>query len=64
MLNLKTLRTKQGITQVELAKTLSVKQSTLSDWENHKTAPKAERLPAVAKALNCTIDELYDDDCS
>lgn len=59
MFNLKSLRIKQNITQVELANVLGIKQSTLSDWENHKIAPKAERLPDIAKALNCTIDELF-----
>lgn len=62
MLNIRVLRTNRHITQVELAKILGITQATLSDWENNKIAPKAERLPEIAKVLKCSVDDLFSSD--
>lgn len=47
-----------GYTQAELGGKIGVAQSVISEWENGNYLPKAKQLPALAKALNCTIDEL------
>lgn len=59
MKGLKVCRAKAGFTQVELALQLGVNQSTVADWETGKKYPTGDKLPIIAKALNCTIDELY-----
>jgi transcriptional regulator with XRE-family HTH domain len=56
------LRKKQGLSQVQLAKKLNVTQGAVSQWEMGLSNPKSEILPELAKALNCTIDELFKKD--
>jgi len=45
--------------KAELARKLGVSIPTVSRWENGEKFPSAARLPALALALDCTIDELY-----
>lgn len=59
MKNLHTLRTNLGITQEQLAAILNVKQCSVANWEAGKRYPTADKLPALANALGCTIDDLY-----
>lgn len=59
MNGLKAMRLKAELTQTELAVKLGVKQTTVAMWEIGASYPRAELLPIIAKALNCTIDELY-----
>ena len=47
-----------GFSQADVAKELGVDQTAVHSWEVGKTMPAAKRLPALAKLLNCTIDEL------
>lgn len=58
-MNLKALRQKQHMTQTELAEKLGVTQSVVAMWEREASMPNASRLPALADALGCTIDELF-----
>lgn len=55
-------RKKQSITQCELAYKMGVSQANVSQWEKGETLPRADKLPLLAKILNCTIDELFDKD--
>ena len=59
MRGLLTMRKAAGLTQAELAAALGVSQTVVSDWESSKKYPSADKLPLIAKTLNCTIDELY-----
>ena len=59
-MNLKKIREARNITQMELAAKIDVPQSTIASWETGRAFPRAEKLPAIAKALGCTIDELLD----
>lgn len=49
----------KGLTQDELAKALDVSRSTVSMWESGESSPRAEKLPEIASALGCKIDELF-----
>lgn len=62
MLKIKVLRKAAGIRQVNLAKILGVGQPSLCAWESGKSQPTTDRLPALAKALGCTIDDLFEKD--
>lgn len=53
-------RTAAAYTQVQLAERLGVRQSTVAMWESGKACPRANMLPAIADALGCTIDALFD----
>ena len=57
-MNIKKYREKSGITQQQLAAILGVSQSTVAMWETNNSLPRTEKLPEIAKALGCTIDEL------
>ena len=57
-MNIKKYREKSGITQQQLAAILKVSQSTVAMWETNNSLPRTEKLPEIAKALGCTIDEL------
>ena len=59
MLVLKARRELIGMTQEELAKSMSVGQSAVSQWERGAVMPRAELLSQLAKVLGCTIDELF-----
>ena len=56
---LKTRRLAAGLSQKELAERLGTVQSAISAWESGEKMPRASQLPELAKALNCSIDELY-----
>jgi transcriptional regulator with XRE-family HTH domain len=47
------------LSQVQLAEKLNITQGAVSQWEMGLSNPKSEILPELAKALNCTIDELF-----
>jgi transcriptional regulator with XRE-family HTH domain len=49
------------MTQRELAEKLNVTDKTISRWEVGKSYPDATILPALAKVLNISIDELFGD---
>ena len=57
-MNIKEAREKAGFTQQDLADELGVGQSTVAMWETQKSLPRTDKLPALAKILGCTIDEL------
>lgn len=56
--NLKTLRTKQGLSQKELADQLHVERSTVSGWETKDRVPDVEILIKLAAVLETTVDVL------
>ena len=47
-----------GLTQDALASQLGISSQAVSKWENDISAPDITLLPALAKILNCTTDEL------
>lgn len=59
-MGLKELRKKNSIPQKELAKLLSVKQSTVSMWETGKSTPPLNKIPLLARALNVSESEIID----
>ncbi len=65
MIAIKRLRERKGITQMQMAAALSVSRSRIAMWETNRADPKAEMLPAIARLLECKIDDLYKkEDCS
>ena len=53
------MRKQKGMSQEELSKKLGLTQGTISQWENGVTLPTADKLPEIAKVLDCTIDDLF-----
>ena len=60
MSNIKTFRERAGLTQFQLAEMLGVKRSTVAMWEAGTNMPKANKLLALAKILDCSIEELLE----
>lgn len=56
--NLKKIRLSKGIKQVEIARTLGVDRSFVSNIENGKTNPTLSTIASLAKALGTTSDQL------
>jgi transcriptional regulator with XRE-family HTH domain len=64
MNNLKVMREKQAFTQkyvVTILKQLGVNVTvaTYSRWEKGVFSPRSDKLPILAKALNCSVNDLY-----
>lgn len=58
-MNIRKYREKAGLNMSELARKMSVSLPTVCRWEKGEDFPAAARLPALASALDCTIDELF-----
>ena len=56
--NLKMIRTKKNITQTQLAETLGVDKSFVSNIENGKTNPTLSTITNLAQALKVSTNEL------
>lgn len=46
------------VTDYRVAKETGIATSTLSDWKNGVSAPKADKLKIIADYFNVTVDEL------
>lgn len=52
-------RMKRNLTQEELAKVISISPQAISKWERGESLPDASLLPALADALNVSLDRLF-----
>ena len=59
VLRIRELRIQAGMEQKELADAVGVTQPHVSNWESGKRIPTTAMLPAIAKALGCTVNDLY-----
>lgn len=59
--NLQYERKLAGLTQKELADKMGIKQQQLSRWERDKIEPTVSSIVALAKALDVTYNELFND---
>lgn len=58
-MNIRDLRKAAGKTQTQVAEEVGVAQATVAEWERGDYFPRASLLPALATALNCTVNDLY-----
>lgn len=56
---IKTLRTKKGITQADFADFLRVTPQAVSKWENEQSYPDITFLPIIAKYFEISLDALF-----
>ena len=56
--NLKRLRTKKAISQGDIARTLKVNKSYISNVENGKANPTLATIAKLAKAIGISVGEL------
>ena len=57
-----TLRTKQNMTQEQLAEKLQVSRQSISKWESDATRPDLGKLKFLAEFYHVSLDELLDED--
>lgn len=58
MTQLAKIRKARGLLQEDVAKACGVDRSTIAKWESGLFLPRADKLPALAKILKCSIDTL------
>lgn len=58
MLNLKIMRIKKGMTQIELAQKIGKVSNTIYSYESGISAPRTETLDKLADALGCEIKDI------
>lgn len=56
---IKTIREKCGLTRTQVADRLGISSVAVRKWEVGETQPSANKLPALADLLHCSIDALY-----
>jgi transcriptional regulator with XRE-family HTH domain len=56
--NLKRIRTKKGISQGGIARSLEVSRGFISNIENGKTNPTLATIARLAQALSVSVDKL------
>lgn len=56
--NLLNLRRRRGLSQEQLADQLGVSRQAISKWEGGQSTPELEKLMAISKYFNVSLDEL------
>lgn len=59
--NIKNIRKKCQVTQVDLANRLSVDQETIVNWENDVEVPNDNQIAKIASILNVSYSDIVDD---
>lgn len=59
MNRIKEFRKKKKLSQDDIAKTIKVKQNTISQWENEIRTPNVRQALQLAKILDTTVESLY-----
>lgn len=59
MIQIREFRERCGFTQQQLAEKIQENRATVAKWEIGSAFPRAEKLPALADALHCSIDDLF-----
>ena len=55
---IKQIRTKEGLTQEQMAQKLNVTRQAISNWENDKNLPDLELLIQIAQVFSLSLDQL------
>lgn len=56
--NIRSARLDAGLTQVQLARMMSVNHVCISNWENGKRFPNPEMLSLIRAALGIKVDDI------
>ena len=60
-MRIRELRKKAGLTMTQLADRTGVTHPSVVAWEQGRKLPSADKLPVIAAALGCKIDDLFAD---
>ncbi len=59
---IKKIRNEKGLSQQELGKILGIRQQTVAQYEKAPYTPKYDTVRRIAKALDCPINALVEDE--
>ena len=59
IMRIRELREAANLTQKQVADSMGVLTSAVSNWESEVALPRARQLPQLARVLGCSIDDLY-----
>lgn len=59
IMKIRALREAVGMSQLELANSMGVLQSAVSNWESEVALPRSRQLPELARVLDCEINDLF-----
>ena len=57
-MDIRNRRLSKNLTQQDIAEALNVSRTTVTMWETGETSPRVDKLPKLARILECTVDEL------
>jgi putative transcriptional regulator len=57
----RTLRTRQGLAQGQLAEAMGVSRQTINSIENERYTPSLPLAIALARYFGVTVEEMFDD---
>lgn len=60
VMRIKECRERAGLQQKQVAESMSVLTSAVSNWESEVALPRARQLPLLAQVLGCSIDDLFE----
>ena len=60
-MRIKPLRENAGLSQAELAQKIGLTQQAIAKYEAGLSLPRAENIPQLARVLNCSIQDLFDE---
>lgn len=60
-MNLKITRQLRGLTQLELAHAVGVKEMKITQFETRRRLPTEKEAQAIARVLGKQVDELFDE---
>lgn len=55
------LRDEHGMSDYKVAKETNIAASTISDWKNGLSVPKADKLVLIARLLSVTVEDLFEE---
>lgn len=61
VMKIRSLRTKAGLSEGQLAASMGVATQIVKAWECETYLPHARELPRLAQVLGCNIDDLYEE---
>lgn len=56
----KEARLRAGLTQDQVAHKMGITNVAVNKWERRSRKPTADRIPQLAAALGCGVNDLYD----
>lgn len=59
MERIRVLRERKGLSQAQLAAVTNVDRSAVAKWESAGVFPRADKIPVICEALDCTPNDLF-----